>query len=192
MNDLHSGSTAVGVLRRGRWSRYLLPRQPAQVVGLVAFFALWALLWVRCAHAEGELTREMIRALMESTDKASMQRDTAAIGAALGSGFYKYIAIPAEPLPATARMNKQQYLEMIERGWKNTGSYQYRREDVTINLSPAGDSGESFSTVIERFDIDGRAMLSKVREYARYGLENGRAVIVNIDSQTLVGDSTPE
>lgn len=142
--------------------------------------------------AADKLTREMIAELMDRTDAASAQRDTAAIGAALGSDFYKYVDVPSDGLPATARVTKQQYLDYIEKGWQKVGAYDYRRKDVVINLSPDGDSGESFSTIIENFEVDGRAMTSKVREYARYQLEDGRPVIVNIDTQTLVGDTTPE
>ncbi len=149
------------------------------------------ILWSTGAGAGEALTREMIRELMHRTDAASAQRDAAAIGGALASDFYKYIDVPSAGMPATARIDKQQYLRMIEKGWRKTDSYDYRRKDVVINLSPKGDSGESFSTIIETFDIDGRKMVSKVREYASYRLEEGRPVIVTIDSQTLVGDSTP-
>lgn len=150
------------------------------------------LLWAAQAPAADKLTKDMIRELIETTDTASMQRDTAAIGAALGSNFYKYVDVTSEGMPATARITKQQYLDTIDKGWEKTSKYQYTRKDVVINLSPEGDSAESFSTIVENFEIDGREMRSKVREYARYELENGRPVIVNIDTQTLVGDTTPE
>lgn len=151
------------------------------------------LLWASQALAADKLTKDMIREVMEATDAASMQRDTAAIGVALGGKFYKYIDIPSDGgMPATVRIDKQQYLKLIDSGWDELGKYDYRRRDVVINLSPEGDSGESFSTIVENFEINGEAMVSKVREYARYELEDGRAVIVNIDSQTLVGDTTPE
>jgi hypothetical protein len=94
-------------------------------------------------------------------------------------------------MPVAARINKQQYLKIIDEGWEKTSQYQYERKDVVITLSPEGDSGESFSTVVETFVIDGREMVSKIREYAHYALEDGRPVIVNIDTQTLVGDNTP-
>jgi len=143
------------------------------------------------APAADRLTKDMILKVIEVTDAASKQRDTGAIGAALGSNFYRYIELPSEGMPVAARIDKQQYLKIIDEGWEKTSKYQYERRDVVINLSPEGDSGESFSTVLETFVIDGREMVSKIREYARYELEDGRPVIVNIDTQTLVGDSTP-
>jgi hypothetical protein len=149
------------------------------------------LLWASHAVAADKLTREMIQQVIETADAAALQRDTKAIGDALGSGFYKYIDVPSDVSPATARIDKQQYLNLIEQGWKNVGDYQYQRQDLVIHLSPDGDSGESFSTITERFSVDGKEMTSKVREYARYQLENGRPVIVNIDNQTLAGDTTP-
>jgi hypothetical protein len=149
------------------------------------------LLGVSNALAADRLTKDMIREVIEASDAATMRHDTAGIGAALGSNFYKYIEIPSMDMSAAARIDKQQYLKMIDSGWTKTNNYHYQRKDVVIHLSPEGDSGESFSTIIEHFEIDGTAMISKVREYALYALEDGRAVIVNIDSQTLVGDTTP-
>lgn len=149
------------------------------------------LLWASHAPAADKLTKAMIREVMDKTDVASVQRDTEAIGAALGSEFYRYIEIPSDGLPAAARITKAQYLKIIDEGWEKTSQYQYQRKDVVVNLSPEGDSGESFSTIIETFVMDGKEMVSKIREYARYELEDGRPVIVNIDTQTLVGDSTP-
>jgi hypothetical protein len=149
------------------------------------------LLWTSHVPAADKLTKDMILNVIAVTDAASKQRDTGAIGAALGSDFYRYIELPSDGMPVAARINKQQYLKIIDEGWEKTSQYQYERKDVVITLSPEGDSGESFSTVVETFVIDGREMVSKIREYAHYALEDGRPVIVNIDTQTLVGDNTP-
>ncbi len=160
-------------------------------VSILRLIVLATLVGASGAGAEQTLTREMIRELMQRTDVASTQRDAAAIGEALASDFYKYVDVPSDGMPATARIDKRQYLRMIESGWQKTDNYHYRRRDVVINLSPKGDSGESFSTIVETFEIDGKKMVSKVREYASYRLEAGRPVIVTIDNQTLVGDTTP-
>lgn len=156
------------------------------------FLGAALLVWTVQAAAADKLTSEMIRELMDTTDTAAAQRDAATIGAALGDNFYKYVDVPSDGLPATVRITKQQYLDTIEKGWEKVGKYDYRRKDVVINLSSGGDSGESFSTIVENFEIDGKSMTSKVREYARYELQDGRPVIVNLDTQTLVGDTTPE
>ncbi|MFZ0467716.1 MAG: hypothetical protein WAL92_02205, partial [Thiogranum sp.] len=95
-------------------------------------------------------------------------------------------------LPATVRIDKDQYLGLIERGWDRIGNYAYQRKDVVVNVAPDGLSGESSSTVIETFTVDGKDTVSKVREYAHYELEDGRPVIFTVETQTLVGDSTPE
>lgn len=155
-------------------------------------FSTLMLLLASPALAADKLTKALIREVIDAADAASVQRDSAAIGVALGSNFYKYIEVPSDGMPVTARINKQQYLDLIKSGWEKTSNYQYKRQDLVINLSPDGDTGESFATIVERFEIDGKEMVSKVREYARYELEDGRPVIVNIDSQTLVGDTTPE
>lgn len=140
--------------------------------------------------AAGKISAAQIREVMAAADLASQQRDTQGIGACLGEKFFKYIDVPMDKLPATVRIDKDQYLGLIERGWDRIGNYAYQRKDVVVNVAPDGLSGESSSTVIETFTVDGTETVSKVREYARYELEDGRPVIVTVQTQTLVGDTT--
>ena len=142
--------------------------------------------------AAGKITAAQIREVMAAADLASQQRDTKAIGACLGEKFFKYIDVPMDKLPATVRIDKDQYLGLIERGWDRIDKYAYQRKDVVVNVAPDGASGESSSTVIETFTVDGAETVSKVREYARYELEDGRPVIVTVQTQTLVGDTTSQ
>ena len=142
--------------------------------------------------AAGKITAAQIREVMAAADLASQQRDTKAIGACLGEKFFKYIDVPMDKLPATVRIDKDQYLGLIERGWDRIENYAYQRKDVVVNVAPDGASGESSSTVIETFTVDGAETVSKVREYARYELEDGRPVIVTVQTQTLVGDTTSQ
>jgi len=142
--------------------------------------------------AAGKITAAQIREVMTAADMASQQRDTLGIGACLAEKFFKYVDVPTDKLPATVRIDKDQYLGMIERGWNRIQNYAYQRKDVVVNVAPDGLSGESFSTVIETFTVDGKDTVSKVREYAHYELEDGRPVIITVQTQTLVGDSTPQ
>lgn len=142
--------------------------------------------------ADGRITSAQISELIAATDAASENKDTQAIGRYLGTGFYKYIDIAAGDIPASIRIDKQQYLEMIDRGWKTIDNYSYNRADTVIHIDKDGQSAESFSTILETVvTSDGQEMVSKVREYASYELEDDRPVIVRIESHTLVGDTTP-
>lgn len=138
------------------------------------------------------ITADHVRQVMTATDLASKNHNADEIGMYLGKGFFKYIDIPSSGLPATARLDKAQYLEMIEQGWKTIEDYNYQRKDIVINMASDGTSAESNSTVIETVSMNGQKMVSKVREYARYRMEDGRPVIVRIETQTLLGDTTPE
>lgn len=142
--------------------------------------------------AKDGITREQIHEVIQAVDTAAENRDTQGIGAYLGEGFFKYIDVPSKDEPMAARLTREQYLELIEDGWKTIEQYSYRRKDLVINMARDGNSGESYSTIIEKIRVNGRDITSKVREYARYEMENGRPVIVNIESTTLVGDTTPE
>jgi len=142
--------------------------------------------------AISNITADQVRQVIAAVDLAAENRDANGIGIYLGKAFFKYIDVPAANSPVTARVDRQQYLEMIQQGWKTIKDYSYQRKDIVIHVAPDGTSAESNSTVIEIVSMDGKDMVSKVREYARYTIERGKPVIVRIETQTLVGDMTPE
>jgi hypothetical protein len=141
-----------------------------------------------------KITADHVRQVIAATDLASKNHDVGEIGRYLGKGFFKYIDVPGNDLPVTARIDKGQYLEMIKQGWNTLDleGYSYQRTDIVINVALDGASAESNSTIRETVSTNGQDMVSKVREYARYKMEDGRPVIVKIETHTLVGDTTPE
>ena len=143
------------------------------------------------ALAADTITREQIQQVIDATDAASMARDTQGIGAYLGENFEKKIEVPHGKWMASVKINKDQYLAIIDQGWDTLQEYDYRREKTVINIAADGLSGESSSTITETSVIDGEKMVSKFREYARYELEDGRVVITGVSGHTLVGDTTP-
>jgi hypothetical protein len=161
-------------------------------VKVITRCVIGALLYASQVVAASKITTEQVRQVMEATDVAAEHRDTQAIGTYLGRNFFKYIDATEGEKEATVRIDREQYLKMIERGWQRVQNYGYQRKDVVINVTPDGSAAESFSTVVETFTVDGKDLVSKVREYATYELEDGRTVIVNIDGQPLVGDTTPQ
>jgi hypothetical protein len=144
------------------------------------------------AHAAEQITREQIQQVMDATDAASMNRDTAGIGEYLGESFRKIVEFRYKKWMAKVTVRKDQYLELIDEGWANSESYYYRRGDTDIHIMPDGLSGLSQSTVTEDTVLDGMEMTSRFREYATYELENGRLVITEISGHTLLGDTTPQ
>ena len=150
-----------------------------------------AFLYSSHALADARITTERVRQVMAATDIAAEHRDTQGVGAYLGQNFFKYVDVPAGEETAIARMNREQYLQLIDKGWDKVQNYTYQRKDVVVNVAQDGATAESFSTVVETFTVDGENIVSKVREYASYELEDGRPVIVSINSQPLVGDTTP-
>ena len=149
-----------------------------------------ALLAFQC-HAADRITAEQIQQVMDITDAAAMNRDTSGIGAHLGSSFEKTIEFPYDKWMAKVKINKQEYLTLIDDGWKTIEKYYYQRADTEIHIMPDGLSGLSYSTLTEHAVQDGKEMISKFREYATYELEDGRPVITKINGHTLVGDTTP-
>jgi len=142
-------------------------------------------------HAGDRITATEIQQVMDTTDAAAMNRDTAGIAAYLGDSFEKVIEFPHDKWMAKVRINKQEYLQMIDSGWTTIEKYDYERADTEIHVMPDGLSGLSYSTVTEHVVQDGNEMTSKFREYATYELEDGRPVITRISGHTLVGDTTP-
>jgi len=143
-------------------------------------------------HAEDRITAAQIQQVMDTTDAAAMNRDTAGIAAHLGGSFEKILEFPHDKWMAKVRISKQEYLQLIDAGWTTVEEYDYKRTDTEIHVMPDGLSGLSYSTVTEHLVQDGKPMTSKFREYATYELENGRPVITQVSGHTLVGDTTPK
>jgi len=142
-------------------------------------------------YAADRITAEQIQRVMDTTDAAAMNRNTAGIAAYLGDTFEKIIEFPHEKWMAKVRLDRQEYLALIDAGWTTIEQYDYQRADTEIHVMPDGLSGLSYSTVTEHLVQDGREMISKFREYATYELEDGRPVITRVSGHTLVGDTTP-
>ncbi|HYQ72643.1 MAG TPA: hypothetical protein VET88_12040 [Gammaproteobacteria bacterium] len=141
--------------------------------------------------AAERITVEQIQQVMDTTDAAAMNRDTAGIGAHLGESFVKVIEFPHDKWMAKVKLNKQEYLALIDAGWNTIEQYDYRRANIEIHIMPDGLSGLSYSTVTEHLVQDGKEMTSMFREYATYVMEAGRPVITRVSGHTLVGDTTP-
>jgi hypothetical protein len=144
------------------------------------------------AQAADRITSAQIQQVINDTDAAAMDRDTAGIGDYLAESFEKTIEFRYKKWMAKVRLDKYKYLELIDEGWANTGEYDYQRDNTEIHISPDGLSGLSHSTVIEHMVQGGEKMTSKFREYATYERENGRLVITGVSGHTLLGDTTPQ
>ena len=144
------------------------------------------------ALAAGPLTVEHIQQVIDAVDAAAMKRDTQGIGKYLSEHFKKTVEVSYQGRTGSMKLDKNQYLDLIDQGWADMEQYGYQREDTLIHIAADGLSGESSSTITETVVIDGEPRVSKVREYAQYALENGTAVITSIGGHTLVGDTMPD
>ena len=145
------------------------------------------------AQAAEPITREHIQQVVDMTDVATMNRDTAGIGEYLSETFLRIIeCIYDDKYIAKVKVDKKKYLEMIDEGWPTLEEYVYQREDTTIQVMPDGSGGQSYSTITETLSIEGTKMVSKYREHALYTLENGKPVITRISGHTLLGDTMRE
>jgi len=143
-------------------------------------------------QAADRITSEQIQQVIDATDAASMNRDTAGIGEYLSDAFERTIEFSHEQSMATVRLDKDKYLGLIEEGWASIDEYDYRRDDTEIHVMPDGMSAMSHSTVTEIIVHNGEKMTSRFREYTTYELENGRPVITGVSGHTLLGDTTPQ
>lgn len=141
--------------------------------------------------AADSISAEQIQQVINATDAAARNRDAAGIGMYLGNNFEKVIEFPYEKWMAKVRLNKDDYLALIEDGWVTIEAYDYQREDTVIHVMPDGLSGQSYSTVTENVTQDNEKMVSRFREHAVYALENGKPVITQISGHTLLGDTMP-
>jgi len=145
------------------------------------------------AQAAEPVTREHIQQVIDVTDAATKNRDTAGIGAYLSKTFKRIIEFDyGDKYLAKVSVDKKKYLELIDEGWPTLEEYGYQRENTTINVMSDGSSGESYSTITETLSLRGTKMVSKYREHALYALENGQPVITQISGHTLLGDTMRE
>ena len=144
------------------------------------------------AQAADPITREHIQQVIDVTDAATKNRDTAGIGEYLSETFERIIEFTHEKYIAKVRVDKKKYLDLIDEGWPTLEEYDYQRDNTSIHVMPDGSSGQSYSTITETLSMDGTRMVSKFREYALYTLEDGRPVITEISGHTLLGDTMRE
>lgn len=128
---------------------------------------------------------------MEATDAAARAHDAAHIGIYLDDAFVKEIEFQYKDWMAKVKIDKYEYLQLIDTGWMNVDDYDYQRINTEIHIQPDGSSGQSYSTIIEHMNVEGREMTSRFREYATYVLVEGKPVISEISGHTLLGDTTP-
>ena len=141
-------------------------------------------------QAADPITREHIQQVVDMTDVATMNRDTAGIGEFIRETLMRIIEfIYDEKYIAKMRVDKKKYLDIIDEGWPTLEEYEYRRDNTVIQVMPDGLSGQSYSTITETLSIEGTRMVSKYREHALYALENGKPVITQISGHTLLGDT---
>ncbi|MEN8107493.1 MAG: hypothetical protein ABFS22_05745 [Pseudomonadota bacterium] len=143
------------------------------------------------AQAADTITREDIQQVIDATDAAAKNHDTAGIGKYLSVSFEKIIEFPYDKWMAKVRLDKEKYLDLIDAGWPTIEEYEYQRNNTVIQVMPDGLSGHSYSTITETLSLDGTRRVSKFREHALYALENGRPVITQISGHTLLGDTMP-
>jgi hypothetical protein len=141
------------------------------------------------AQAADNITRELIQQVMNVTDAAARNRDTAGIGEYLSDDFERIIEFVHDKYIAKVRVDKKKYLELIDEGWPTLEKYDYQRADTVIYVMADGSSGQSYSTITETLSLEGTSMVSKFREYALYTLEEGKPVIAEISGHTLLGDT---
>ena len=142
--------------------------------------------------AADSITKEQIQQVIAATDAAARERNTPGIEKYLGENFEKKLDMRHGKWMASIKIRKDQYLALIDEGWKDIDEYDYRRDNTVIYIAADGLSGESYSTITETVVNNGERMVSKVREHARYTLEEGMPVITHISGHTLVGDTTPK
>jgi len=143
-------------------------------------------------QAADTITREHIQQVIDVTDTATRNHDTAGIGEHLSETFERIIEFTHEKYIAQLHVDKKKYLSLIDEGWPTLEEYNYQRDNTAINIMPDGSGGESYSTITETLSLDGTKMVSKFREYALYTLENGRPVITQISGHSLLGDTMRE
>jgi hypothetical protein len=167
-------------------------RNRKAIVTRVLAISIITMLLAQPVLAADRITVEQIQQVISATDAAAKERNTPGIEKYLGENFEKKLDMRHGKWLATIKVRRDQYLAMIDEGWEEIEEYDYRRDNTVIYIAADGLNGESYSTITETFVNEDGSMVSKVREHARYALEDGKPVITHISGHTLVGDTTPK
>ena len=94
-------------------------------------------------QAADNITREHIQQVIDVTDAATKNRDTAGIGEYLSETFERIIEFTHEKYIAKVRVDKKKYLDLIDEGWPTLEEYDYQRDNTAIHIMLDGSSGQS-------------------------------------------------
>jgi len=134
-----------------------------------------------------DITPELINVMLNESDTAIKNKDTAAFAKFISDSASIVIEVPTPNGTIKITPSKQQYIQMLEQGWSSIpGEYKYERKTPKITVSDNGTVGTSLSIVNESYIIDGKTISSSSQEKAKYAFENKSLVIISIEATAQI------
>jgi len=128
---------------------------------IVAAAILMVLLWARSS----KLSKASVQAVLDSVDKALLEKDAAAVIANFASNAFITATIVDHGTPSTTHYeNSKDYGNVLKDSFGAFSDYTIMRTNVAINISLGGKTAEATSTIIETFTFGGNAEKSVTHE----------------------------
>ena len=125
-----------------------------------------------------ELTKESVNQLLNTVEQAAKKHNSDAIGEVLADNVMITMNIEIQGQTQVAKVNKGQYLSMLEQGWAQVSNYDYSKSDVEIELD--GDKAYITANVNESMTVQGHDVSTSSHEEAVVELVNGKVMVTNI------------
>lgn len=86
------------------------------------------------SDSSAKLTKTDVEKLIETLDQAVNDLDVSAVGSILSDNVEVVMDISSQGNTQTMKINKQQYLAMLEKGWSAFDDYSYKRTNLKIDI----------------------------------------------------------
>jgi hypothetical protein len=185
------GIGGFGLFHRGNLPRIAFPKKKFLIVTMRRFkykpvvksivciiivvaAILTVLLWARSS----ELSKASVQAILDSVDKALLEKDAAAVVANYASNAVITATIVERGTSSTTHYeSSKDYGNVLKDSFGAFSDYTITRTNVAINISLGGKTAEATSTIIETFTLGGNAEKSITHESTTLEVINGKVVI---------------
>jgi len=144
------------------------------------------------------ISKAQVQAVLDSIDKACLNKDAAAAVANYASNAVITATVVQNGQTYTNRQSRDEYLRVLEGSLKNTGDYSLQHKDVVIEIAPDGRTAQCRFTLVEKWRWNTSGMQeADTRESLTLALLDGKLLVtkdhsdVAVQTQTVVPVANP-
>jgi HEPN domain-containing protein len=141
---------------------------------------LAALIVAATSHAAG-LSEQSVRELIAKMDQAARTRSIEPLAEVLSDDAVIRVTVHIERRKRVLDLTKEDYLEMVRRGWARASAYTFQRTALDITIQNP-ERARVTTEVLESLSVQGQSMQGRTRQEATVELRRGRPRITRLDA----------